>query len=231
MGCSNSPSPVGNENKSSDDNKINEDNNSGNSNNKENNGKKDKDKNNKDNKSLGKSNKTDKNGEKLSNQDDNKDQSNVMTESINDAKKLNLKKKDYNGVLLMQGIDECIAEDLNEDDVYKLVEDALYDNITENEDIKTPGKVTKKQAKAISEILYNKINTKDESDNNVVDLKDHPELKGLNVKVGVGQLTKDVIRKVIFKNQNVDDSQIDLAYENLTKENDDLKALTIEILP
>ena len=53
----------------------------------------------------------------------------------------------------------------------------------------------------------------------------------MNVKVGVGKLTKDVIRKVIFKNKNVDDEQIDMAYDNLTKENDDLKALTIEILP
>ena len=78
----------------------------------------------------------------------------------------------------MQGIDECIADDLDEDDVYKLVEDALYDNITETEDNnKTPGKINKKQAKAISKILYNKINNENQS--NEVDLKEHPELKGL----------------------------------------------------
>ena len=47
----------------------------------------------------------------------------------------------------MQGIDECIADDLDENDVYKLDEDALYDNITETEDNKSPGKINKKQAK------------------------------------------------------------------------------------
>ena len=236
MGCGNSQVSAEDESKSSEDKKINKDNNSDNSNNKENKDKNDKEKNSKDkdnndSKNLQKSNKTNKKDENISNEDENKDHSNEMTGGINDTKKLNLKKKDYNGVLIMQGIDECIADDLDENDVYKLVEDALTDNIIENEDDKTPGKVTKIQAKTISKILYNKINKKEESDNNEVDLKDYPELKGLNIKVGVGQLTKEVIRKVIFKNQNVDESEIEMAYANLTKENDDLKALIIEILP
>ena len=141
-----------------------------------------------------------------------------MTDGVvsNNAK-LNLHKQNYEGVILMKGVEECFPEDLNEDDVYQLVENAL----NENKD-----KINKEQAKAISSILFNKIHKKGK-----INIKDYPELKGINIKIGFEKLTREVIKNMMFNNKKVDECQIDLTYANLTKDNDDIKALTIEILP
>ena len=151
--------------------------------------------------------------------------SNLMTEGVtSEARKINLHKQNYEGVVLMKGIEESIPEDLNEDDIYQLVEEALNYKISdENSDPKK--KVTKPQTKAIASILYNKIKNKTDK----INIKDYPELKGMNVKIGAEKLTKDIIRNMMFLNKKVDECQIDLTYANLTRENDDIKALTIEI--
>ena len=151
--------------------------------------------------------------------------SNLMTEGVtSEARKINLHKQNYEGVVLMKGIEESIPEDLNEDDIYQLVEEALnYKTSDENSDPKK--KVTKAQTKAIASILYNKIKNKTDK----INIKDYPELKGMNIKIGAEKLTKDIIRNMMFLNKKVDECQIDLTYANLTRENDDIKALTIEI--
>ena len=167
-----------------------------------------------------------KEGENL-NTDDNTNQEN---EANKEEKKvnLNLQKEDYEGVLLMQGFDDCFPEDLTEEDVYKLVVDALNDKIVDDEENKEPGTINTKQAKAIANILYNKINKKDTD--NKINLKKYPELKGVNCKVGVEKFTKDVVKKMMFQDKKVDDKQIDKAYSKINKDNDEYKALTIEIL-
>ena len=148
-----------------------------------------------------------------------------MTEGVtSEARKINLHKQNYEGVVLMKGIEESIPEDLNEDDIYQLVEEALnYKTSDENSDPKK--KVTKAQTKAIASILYNKIKNKTDK----INIKDYPELKGMNIKIGAEKLTKDIIRNMMFLNKKVDECQIDLTYANLTRENDDIKSLTIEI--
>ena len=147
-----------------------------------------------------------------------KDLSNIMTDGVvSNNGKLNLHKQNYEGVILMKGVEECFPEDLNEDDVYQLVENAL----NENKD-----KINKEQTKAISSILFNKIHKKGK-----INIKDYPELKGINIKIGFEKLTREVIKNMMFNNKKVDECQIDLTYANLTKDNDDIKALTIEILP
>ena len=171
------------------------------------------------------------------NTEDNKDAlSNVLTEGLttNDGQRLNINKQHCNGVTIMQGIEECFSEDLNEDEVYELVEEALGENIIDDKNFQYPGSITSKQAKAIAKILYEKINKKDgdeDDKNEEIDIKNYPQLKGVNVKIGVTQLTKDVIKDFMFGGQKVDKCQIDLAYANFTKDNDDIKALSIQILP
>lgn len=128
----------------------------------------------------------------------------------------------------MQGFDDCFPEDLTEEDVYKLVQDALNDKIVDDEENKEPGTINTKQAKAIANILYNKINKKDTD--NKINLKKYPELKGVNCKVWVENFTKDVVKKMMFQDKKVDDKQIDKAYSKINKDNDEYKALTIEIL-
>ena len=171
------------------------------------------------------------------NTEENKDTiSNVLTDAIlkTENNKLKTRKQQYNGVTLMKGIEECFSEDLNEDEVLQLVEDALGENIVEDKKDQIPGTLTPEQARAVAKIIHKKINknSKDEDDKNgVIDLKNYPELKGVNIEIGVTNLTKDVIRNFLFNGQKVDDYQIDLTYNNLTSSNNNLKALSIQINP
>ena len=152
---------------------------------------------------------------------ENKDFSNKNTEVVmSDNKKLNLHKQYYEGVTLMKGVEDFIAEDLNEDEVYNLVEQAIY-SIKEKEET---SKISKEQTKAIASILYKKIHKKG------INMKDYPELKGIKVQIGIEKLTKEIIRKMMFNDIKVDECHIDLTYANLTLENDDIKVLTIEIV-
>ncbi len=148
-----------------------------------------------------------------------------------DARKINLHKQNYEGVVLMKGVEESIPEDLNEDDIYQLVANALYDKLVDDKD-KAEGKITKKQAKAIASILYNKIKKvegkKDSKKNDLINIDNYPELKGMKIKIGVGKLTREIIKDMMFHDKKVDECQIDLTYVNLTRENSDVKALTIE---
>ena len=176
-----------------------------------------------------------KDGEEILNMDDKKDLSNIMTEGFtSENRKIDLHRQNYEGVVLMKGVEESIPEDLNEDDIYQLVEAALYDKMVEDKE-QDEGKITKKQAKAIASILYNKINKeegkKGNNKNTSVNLKDYPELKGMKIKIGVGKLTREIIKNMMFQDKKVDECQIDLTYANLTRENSDIKALTIELEP
>ena len=168
--------------------------------------------------------------------DNNKDAlSNVATEGVTttDGQILATRKQQCNGVTILQGIEECFSEDLDEDDILQLVGDALADHIIEGCDEQIPGTVTFDQVRIIAKILYKKINKNNDEDekNGEINMKKYPELKGLNIRIGVSQLTKDVIKKMMFSGQKVDDCQIDLTYANLTKDNNNMKALSIEILP
>ena len=158
------------------------------------------------------------------------DNSNINTEGMAtvESKKFNLKKNENEGLLIMDGIEDLFPEDLTEDDIYQLVEDALGENIVENEEDKIPGTITKLQAKSIAKILYKKLKKK--KGKHDVDISDYPELKGVNVKIGAGQLTKDVIKNMMFNDNDIDEKQIDKAYRKLTKNASDVRALTIELI-
>jgi hypothetical protein len=158
------------------------------------------------------------------------DNSNINTEGMAtvESKKFNLKKNENDGLLIMDGIEDLFPEDLTEDDIYQLVEDALGENIVENEEDKIPGTITKLQAKSIAKILYKKLKKK--KGKHDVDISEYPELKGVNVKIGAGQLTKDVIKNMMFNDNDIDEKQIDKAYRKLTKNASDVRALTIELI-
>ena len=156
--------------------------------------------------------------------------SNINTEGMAtvESKKFNLKKNENEGLLIMDGIEDLFPEDLSEDDIYQLVEDALGESIVENEEDKIPGTITKLQAKSIAKILYKKLKKK--KGKHDVDISEYPELKGVNVKIGAGQLTKDVIKNMMFNDNDIDEKQIDKAYRKLTKNASDVRALTIELI-
>ena len=158
--------------------------------------------------------------------DDNREEN---TEGMNtvETRKLNFKKKENEGILIMEGVEELIPEDLTEDDIYQLVQDALGENIVEKEEDKVPGTITRKQARSVASLLYKKLRKK--KGRHEIDISDYPDLKGLNIKIGAGQFTKDVIKNMMFNDENVDEKEIDRAYTKLAK-NPNVKALTIELL-
>ena len=147
---------------------------------------------------------------------------------------MNLKKSNFNGVTLMQGIEDYFPEDIKEDDVYQLIEESLKENIVEEKKDKKmePGKITKKQAKVIATVLCDKIkkNKIDKKNSEAIDTKKYTELKGLNIKVGIRKFSKDVVKDYIYTDEKVNDSEVEKAYSNLNKNDESINALTIEIL-
>ena len=169
--------------------------------------------------------------ERSDDENDNKeDNSNINTEGMNtvETRKLNFKKKENEGLLIMDGVEELIPEELTEDDIYQLVQDALGENIVEKEEDKVPGTITRKQARSIATLLYKKLRKK--KGRHEIDISDYPELKGLNIRIGAGQFTKDVIKNMMFNDENVDEKEIDKTYAKLAKNANDVKALTIELI-
>ena len=169
--------------------------------------------------------------ERSDDEDDNKeDNSNINTEGMNtvETRKLNFKKKENEGLLIMDGVEELIPEELTEDDIYQLVQDALGENIVEKEEDKVPGTITRKQARSIATLLYKKLRKK--KGRHEIDISDYPELKGLNIRIGAGQFTKDVIKNMMFNDENVDEKEIDKTYDKLAKNSNYVKALTIELI-
>ena len=169
--------------------------------------------------------------ERSDDEDDNKeDNSNINTEGMNtvETRKLNFKKKENEGLLIMDGVEELIPEELTEDDIYQLVQDALGENIVEKEEDKVPGTITRKQARSIATLLYKKLRKK--KGRHEIDISEYPELRGLNIRIGAGQFTKDVIKNMMFNDENVDEREIDKTYAKLAKNSNDVKALTIELI-
>ena len=159
------------------------------------------------------------------------DNSNINTEGMAtvETRKFNLKKNENEGLLIMDGIEDLFSEDLTEEDIYQLVEDALGDSIVENEENKVQGTITRAQARSVAKILYKKLKKKKGKYD--IDISEYPELKGVNIKIGAGQLTKDVIKNMMFNDNNdIDENQIDKTYRKLTKNASDVRALTIELI-
>ena len=142
---------------------------------------------------------------------------------------MNMKKSSVNGVTLMQGIENFLPEDINEDQLNQLIEESLKESIVEEKKGKKrePGTITKKQAKVIASIIYERIQKGKTED---INIDNYPELKGLEIKIGIKRLTKDVVKDYIFDEEKVDDSEINSEYKKLTKNNEDVNALTIQIL-
>jgi hypothetical protein len=178
-----------------------------------------------------------KKGKKDDKEDDKEDEKedNKKNDKKNDKKKdskpkkMDMKKSSVNGVTLMKGIENFLPEDINEDQVYQLIEESLKESIEEEKKGKKrePGTITKKQAKVIASIIYDRIKKGKTEDINV---KKYPELKGLDIKIGITKLTKDVVKDYIYDEEKVDEKKINSEYKELTKNNEDVNALTIQIL-
>ena len=179
--------------------------------------------------------KTKENKESINNDQDNKNnnnqEDNTLEVSKNKNQPKNIKRMNYNGVTLMQGIEDYFPEDIAEDDLYQMVEESLKDNIIDEEKTNSdnPKAITKKQVKVITSILYDRIKKGKNDNKGEIDIKKYPELKGKNIKIGVRKFTKDVVKEYIYNNQNIDECQIDITYSNLTKDKEFINALTIEI--
>ena len=179
--------------------------------------------------------KTKENKESINNDQDNKNnnnqEDNTLKVSKNKNQPKNIKRMNYNGVTLMQGIEDYFPEDIAEDDLYQMVEESLKDNIIDEEKTNSdnPKAITKKQVKVITSILYDRIKKGKNDNKGEIDIKKYPELKGKNIKIDVRKFTKDVVKEYIYNNQNIDECQIDITYSNLTKDKEFINALTIEI--
>ena len=53
-------------------------------------------------------------------------------------------------------------------------------------------------------------------------------LKDVNLKIGLNELTKDVVKDVLYDGKKVDDKEVEETLQNLIKNNEGCKALMIE---
>ena len=164
----------------------------------------------------------------------NGDKNNVETESKTTDNIQKITKSDYNGVTVLENIKECFPEDVSEEAVHNIVIDALGDNIASDDKKKKKKKdktITQEQADAIAEIVYKKVQKGSTGKKNTyekVSVKEYPILKDVNLRIGLTELTKDVIKDVIYDGKKVDDEEVEATLQNFIKNNGGCKALMIE---
>ena len=166
----------------------------------------------------------------------NSNKNNLETESKTTENIQKIVKSDYNGVTVLENINECFPDDVSENAVHNIVIDALDENIendkkNDKKKNKKEKKISQEQADAIADIVYKKVkkgNTGKKNNYEKVDLKEYPMLKDVNLKIGLNELTKDVVKDVLYDGKKVDDKEVEETLQNLIKNNGGCKALMIE---
>lgn len=168
----------------------------------------------------------------------NKNQSNLETQEneISSHKKLKMKKSNYNGVTILENIQEYFPDDVSENAINDLVLDALNENISEKNKKKKSGKtISKEQANAIASIVYERVQKgkKDKKEEDEIytqiDMEQYPILKGVKVKIGLSELNKDAVKNMLYEGKEEDEKELENTLKNLKSTNGKCQALMIEL--
>ena len=158
-----------------------------------------------------------------------------------------LQKSEMNGVVIVENLKEYLPQNITKDTIVKMVEDALGGCIVSDESKVVKGKtVSKNQVNAIAEIVYlrlqddenknnlEKNNNESISSDNECEIKDDVRyscINNLNVTVGLKDLNKALLQQMYFKGKktNLTKEQMENQMEEMLKENEGVKVLTIEL--
>lgn len=143
-----------------------------------------------------------------------------------------------NNMIILQNFDNSFSQNVSQEEIERLIIGKLEEYIVNNSNKFVKGKnITREHAKAICLSVFNCVkqknigNKENKSDNQFIDINDNLILEQINVKVRVEKLTREVVRKIFFKDRKVNQLQLEIALQGLTKGQRNMKVIMIELIP
>lgn len=143
--------------------------------------------------------------------------------------------------MIVENLKDYLPENITKEDILQMVENALANQIEEDESKVVRGKtVSRRQLEAIADIVY--LRLKDDEDKPVMinsnDTKPiekrrtrvrHSCINELFVTVGMRDLSPELLKETCFKGKEVTEIQIENAMKNISQGMKDVKVLTIDL--
>lgn len=142
-----------------------------------------------------------------------------------------LKIQDYNnGIILAENIKQVFQPNLSKESIISMIKAAL--NQSQAKRNRNQKRLSPKQIATIGSIIHSTLTKKGKQQRkSFAEPITHPLLKNVLVKVGLRDLTPDLLKQTCFKDKAVTNEEIKKALEDMAQGNNtsDIKVLTIEI--
>lgn len=175
--------------------------------------------------------------EKEDSEEENEEKEEDEEESVNenlppsDPTRKSLKIQDYNnGIILAENIKQVFQPNLSKESIISMIKAAL--NQSQAKRNRNQKRLSPKQIATIGSIIHSTLAKKGKNGRkSFAEPITHPLLKNVLVKVGLRDLTPDLLKETCFKDKEVTNEEIKQALENMAQGNNtsDIKVLTIEI--
>ena len=148
-----------------------------------------------------------------------------------DPTRKSLKIQDYNnGIILAENIKQVFQPNLSKESIISMIKAAL--NQSQAKRNRNQKRLSPKQIATIGSIIHSTLTKKGKQQRkSFAEPITHPLLKNVLVKVGLRDLTPDLLKQTCFKDKAVTNEEIKKALEDMAQGNNtsDIKVLTIEI--
>ena len=148
-----------------------------------------------------------------------------------DPTRKSLKIQDYNnGIILAENIKQVFQPNLSKESIISMIKAAL--NQSQAKRNRNQKRLSPKQIATIGSIIHSTLSKKGKQQRkSFAEPITHPLLKNVLVKVGLRDLTPDLLKQTCFKDKQVTNEEIKKALEDMAQGNNtsDIKVLTIEI--
>ena len=152
---------------------------------------------------------------------------NVLNTSLNKKEKKEFKKLEFNNITIIDNLSNYFPKNISKEEIKELVNQVLFRRIVEEQYEVIQGQnITREQADALAQIIYEKIAKEEEKISN----NNYSVLDNINVKIGMTELNKETIEKIFFQGYKITEIQNEIIMKNLAKGKKNVKVLYIELL-
>ena len=152
---------------------------------------------------------------------------NVLNTSLNKKEKKEFKKLEFNNITIIDNLSNYFPKNISKEEIKDLVDQVLFGRIVEEQYEVIQGQnITREQADALAQIIYEKITKEEEKISN----NNYSVLDNINVKIGMTELNKETIEKIFFQGYKITEIQNEIIMKNLAKGKKNVKVLYIELL-
>ena len=152
---------------------------------------------------------------------------NVLNTSLNKKEKKEFKKLEFNNITIIDNLSNYFPKNISKEEIKELVDQVLFGRIVEEQYEVIQGQnITREQAEALAQIIYEKITKEEEKISN----NNYSVLDNINVKIGMTELNKETIEKIFFQGYKITEIQNEIIMKNLAKGKKNVKVLYIELL-